>query len=161
MLSASQQDYIEIIYRLELAHGRGNVRISDIAKELGTKLPTVTRTVQKLTGMGVLDHAARQEVSLTETGRQIGAEILHRHEDLVRFFTAILGLSVSQAQADTCQIEHGISGRTAQRLHEFLEYYDSLSDKEQKPFAEFLSSVSDTKKDFNHLPSTKADGWRM
>ena len=47
-LTPAQQDYIETIYSLEKNSGLDKIRITDIANKLGTKLPTVTRTVRKL-----------------------------------------------------------------------------------------------------------------
>jgi DtxR family Mn-dependent transcriptional regulator len=160
MLTPVQEDYIEIICRLELAQGRGGVRITDIATELGTRLPTVTRTVQKLTEVGLLRHAIRQEVHLTPEGRRIGAEIVHRHDDLVAFFTRFLGLTAKESETDACQIEHGLSGKAAQRLHEFMEHFESLSVKEQKQVTRFRRKTSRARKQFSHIPETKTKGWR-
>jgi len=160
-LSAAQQDYIEVIYRLEQELGDTDVRISDIADRLGTRRPTVTRTVKKLTETGLVDHPTRGGVQLTATGRRIAGEIVHRHDDLVRFLVEILGLPDRVAQADAGQIEHGLSPASAQRLHEFLEFFDTLPDAERKPFERFLESVTGGKADFKHLPRNKTEGWRM
>lgn len=160
MLTAAQQDYVEVIYRLEKENGDAGVRISQIADALGTRLPTVTRTVQKLTAMDVVSHDARREVRLTDTGRQIGGEIVHRHEDLVRFFTDVLGLDKAVAERDTCQIEHGLSGRASQRLHEFLEHFLALPESKQRIVTDFLRSASTTNEDFANLPRRRTDGWR-
>ena len=160
MLTAAQQDYIEIIYRLERKMGPGNVRISDIAGELGTRLPTVTRTVKRLTELDFLNHVSRRAVSLTTRGETVAVEILHRHTDLVRFFVDILGITEEQAETDAGQVEHGISGGTAQRLHEFLRYVDRLEPAERAPFERFLTTVSGGKDDFSNLPANKTGGWR-
>ncbi|MBD3403072.1 MarR family transcriptional regulator [candidate division GN15 bacterium] len=160
MLTAAQQDYVEVIYRLELERGDEPVRISDIAERLGTRLPTVTRTVQKLTAAKVVRHDSRKEVTLTEKGRQIGREIVHRHDDLVKFFVQVLGLSEAEAERDTCQIEHGLSGKASQRLHEFLVYLRELGEDERLILERFLESVSKGHKDFEHLPRRLTDGWR-
>ena len=122
--------------------------------------PTVTRTVQKLTAADVVRHDSRKEVALTEKGRQIGREIVHRHDDLVKFFVQVLGLSEVEAERDTCQIEHGLSGKASQRLHEFLVYLRQLDDDERQVFERFLESVSKGHKDFEHLPRRLTDGWR-
>jgi len=160
VLTPTQQDYLEIIHRLESDPTITQVRITDIAEQLGTRLPTVTRTVQKLTELGYLVHAARREVRLSGRGRRMAEEILHRHEDLVHFFTKVLGLEPALADRDACQIEHGLSGTTAQRLHEFLEYLGSLSEEELGVLERFRDAASSGQKDFKHLPSKKTEGWR-
>ena len=161
MLTPAQEDYIESIYRLELSNKTDKIRITDIAEKLGTRLPTVTRTVQKLTSMGFINHSSRKEVSLTDEGRRLGKEILHRHKDLVMFFTEILGISEENARSDACQVEHGVSKETAQRIHEFLEYYSSLDEKDRMFIEKFKTTVYVGKDDFNELPENKTDGWRM
>lgn len=160
MLTAAQQDYIEVIFRLERRPNSDGVRISAIAESLGTRLPTVTRTVQRLTTLGLVRHDARREVALTARGRRIAREIVHRHEDLVRFFVTIFGLSVTEAERDACQIEHGLSGKASQRLHEFLEHVQQLSESDRHVITGYLRSASGGSKDFENLPDRRTDGWR-
>ncbi len=159
-LTPAQQDYMEIIYRLEQANGRGSVRISEIAAELGTRLPTVSRAVRKLTDMGLLEHSLRRAVDLTPVGEKLATEILHRHEDLVQFFTTILGLRGDEAQVNACQLEHGLTNRAAQRLHEFLEFVEELDSKQQELFSRFVKQASRGTQDFNTLSANKTTGWR-
>lgn len=160
MLTSAQQDYLEIIFRLEISSGSSEVTISEIAAELGTKLPTVTRTIAKLTDLGIVNHKPRRGVALSTAGRKIASEVVHRHEDLVEFFVTILGLRQEEAEIDSCQIEHGISGKTAQRLHEFLKYFNSLSKREQRVILEFQRRASRGNSSFRNLPPNKANGWR-
>ena len=159
-LTAAQQDYLEAIYRLELAEGSAGIRISDIAEQLGTRLPTVTRTVQKLTALGFVTHDARKTVHLSAHGRRVATEILHRHKDLVLFLTKILGLETEEAEHDVCQIEHGLSGKAAQRLHEFLLYFNSLNEAERAVVERFRDRATSGKSDFRHLPAGRTVGWR-
>jgi len=81
--------------------------------------------------------------------------------DLVMFFTEILGISEENARSDACQVEHGVSKETAQRIHEFLEYYSSLDEKDRMFIEKFKTTVYVGKDDFNELPENKTDGWRM
>lgn len=161
MLTAVQQDYIEVIHRLELAGGPRTVRLSDIADQLGTKRPTVTRTVSKLTRLGLLVHEPRRVVSLSQSGRRMAAEILHRHEDLAAFFSDVLGMSTADADANACRIEHGLSSRATQRLHEWLEYVSQLPAKEKKVLQRFLNHASGGSSDFSSLPEHNTSGWRI
>ncbi len=159
-LTIAQQDYLEIILRLEQDAEGEQVRITDIATALGTRLPTVTRTIQKLTALGLTEHPNRGGVSLTKTGRTIAAEITHRHEDLFDFFHQVLGLSQEIAERDTCQIEHGLSEESAQRLHEFMDYFHGLDEAGKKVFAEFHSSAGLSKGEFKNIPEIRTAGWR-
>jgi DtxR family Mn-dependent transcriptional regulator len=160
MLTPVQDDYIEIVYLLEKENGPGTVRVTDIANQLGTRLPTVTRTVQRLSRLGYLEHSQRRSVSLSGQGLKVAREIVHRHRDLVWFFTDLLGLPRREAELDACQIEHGVSSRTAQRLHEFLEYVSGLDEKDCEIFERFRRKASGGKKNFRNLPVGRTRGWR-
>ena len=157
-LTASQEDYLETIYRLEGQSAA--IRVSDIAARLGTRLPTVTRTVKRLTRQRLLKHDHRQEVSLSATGRRIAREIVHRHDDLVAFFRDFLGLGDKEAQENACRLEHGLSRKAAQRLHEFLEYWATLSQGERKTIERFLDTASKGHDEFKNISPGKTAGWR-
>lgn len=163
-LTASQQDYLEAVHRLlhpqDENSPRKAVRITDIAIALGTRLPTVTRTVARLTERGLFRHEPRQGVRLTMRGERLASAFVHRHEDLLRFFVLILGLDQETAERDTCQIEHGLSEMSAQRLHEFLEYVDRLTDDAKEPFFRFASRPARSERPFEALPDQKVSGWR-
>jgi len=160
MLTPTQEDYIEVIFRLEETRQTRPVRVTDIASELGTRLPTVTRTIRRLAHLRLVVHPARGAVHLTETGRRMAREILHRHVDLVKFFTDILGLPRPHAEADACQMEHGMSSLTAQRLHEFLDFVETQSIKRRSLFDDFKAGASGGKQDFEFLPEGRTNGWR-
>jgi len=125
-LTPAQQDYLEACHVLERRTGGAPVRITDIAELLGTRLPTVTRSVARLRRMGLLEQQTRGPVRLTEAGRAIAGQLLHRHEDVLRLLTEVLGVSCPLAEKEACLLEHGLSGLSAQRLHEFLLRWDSL-----------------------------------
>ncbi len=160
MITAVQQDYLEIIFRLSSEKNENSVRITDIAKSLETRLPTVSRTVQKLKTKGYVNHKQHGEVSLTKTGQAMALEMVHLHKDLFQFFTNILGLNKKTATSDICQIEHCLSKKTAQRLHEFLEYYNSLSEKEKEVFIKFRTKRHRGQEQFKNLSCEKVPGWR-
>jgi DtxR family Mn-dependent transcriptional regulator len=157
-LTAALQDYLEAIYRLEQRDLR--VRISDIAAELGTKLPTVTRTVRRLTSLGLVAHKDREGVALTAAGARMAHDILHLHEDVVHFLTGVLGLPRELAEIDACQIEHGVSAATAERLHDFLEHFASLDQKSQILLTGRTPQSGRRKKQFGNLSKARVGGWR-
>ncbi len=159
-LTAVQEDYLEAVYRLEIETPGSEVRISDIAAKLGTKPPTVTRAVRRLGALALLLHPLRGRVRLTSRGRKMAAEIVHRHDDVVSFFTGILGLRVNEAEQDACRIEHGLSALTAQRLHDFLEHFDSLPQPEKRRLTGFLKGEMRVNGSFRTITRSRGDGWR-
>ncbi|MBD3257836.1 MarR family transcriptional regulator [candidate division GN15 bacterium] len=159
-LTAAQQDYLEAIYRLEQEQDSGSIRVSDIAERLGTRLPTVSRTVRKLTDAGLLEHPVRGTVSLTPDGRSTAAQFVHRHDDVVEFFRDVLGLTKDEAEENACQIEHGLTNAAAQRLHEFLDFVDSLPEAHRSQLARFARQESTGVSEFDQIESDKTSGWR-
>ncbi|GAB4327132.1 MAG: hypothetical protein Kow0074_22260 [Candidatus Zixiibacteriota bacterium] len=158
ILTAIQEDYLEVIYHL--GQDSDGVRTSDVADRLGCRMPTVSRTVQKMVDMGLVHHKSRGLIRLTKLGESTAENIAHRHRDTVKFLRQILGMTEAQAEADACQIEHGLSPLAAQRLHEFLEYVAMLSDDKRRIISEFARHASESAVDFPHLKHNKSAGWR-
>lgn len=151
--SAAQEDYLETIFALE--QERDEVLVSEIAERLGVQRPPATRAVQALRRMGYVEHEARRKVQLTELGRSVAEALTHRHSDLLYLLTEVLSVPSEVAEADTCQMEHGISPLTAQRLHEFLEHYNALDEQSKANLRAGNSTAA-----FHFLPDGKGAGWR-
>ena len=153
ILSPAQEDYIETIFNLN--GEREKVRVTDIAKRLGVRMPAVTRAVQGLEKIGMVNRDEVHGIRLTSIARKLAGALVHRHSDLVFFLTEVLGVDENTAESDTCQMEHGISPETAQSLHEFLKEYASLDEKIRQQLRS-----SSTKSEFRFLPDGKGSGWR-
>ncbi len=98
-LTSTQEDYIELVFRMT-EDGTEGVRVSDLAEQLGCRMPTVTRTVQYLTEKGYLKHPHRKLISLTEKGAVVAREVAHRHDDVVDFLDIVLGVPREEAEKD-------------------------------------------------------------
>lgn len=157
-LTAIQEDYLEMILRL--SGDQSGVRTTDLAARLGCRLPTVTRTVRRMVEAGYAAHQSRGLIRLTKRGRGAAENIAHRHADTLDFLSRILGLSPEQADVCACQVEHGLSPLAAQRLHEFLEFVQSLDGRRRAVITRFARRASATADDFPFLPTGKTIGWR-
>ena len=158
MLTATQEDYLEAIFRI--TRSERDVHASELATRLGCKLPTVTRTVHKLVELGFVSHESRGTIDLTRSGRAIAEHLVHRHEDLVRFLSDVLGVSEEYAERDACQLEHGMSALASQRLHEWLIHLDGLAPDITASALNFAGRSDDRVPDFDRLPESKTLGWR-
>jgi DtxR family Mn-dependent transcriptional regulator len=158
MLTAAQEDYLEAIHRIE-AEGE-TVQVSLLADRLGCRLPTVTRTLQRLVRLGYVDHQSRGTIHLTETGRSTARHLVHRHEDLVKFLSVVLGLGSAESESNACQLEHGMSPLAAQRLHRWLQHVDNLEIHDKEKVVQFRGRDGDAVPDFDRLPEGKTAGWR-
>ncbi|MCA9519874.1 MAG: metal-dependent transcriptional regulator [Myxococcales bacterium] len=158
MLTPTQEDYIEAIQRISDEYE--TVTVTALAERFGCKLPTVTRTIKRMVEAGYVAHEARGAVTLTREGRRIAHHLVHRHEDMVRFLELVLGLESEQAELDACQLEHGLSALTAQRLHHFLEHLERLPEVQRERLLAFKGRDLDEAPDFETIPDSKQIGWR-
>lgn len=160
MMTSVREDYIEIVFRAQQGSEAEGMRVTDLAEALGCRLPTVTRTVRSLADEGYLAHESRGLVRLTQKGLDVARDIAHRHDDVVAFLTLVLGLSSEQADADACQIEHGLSPLAAERLHAFLNYVDDLPQRDRQAMKRAVTRGANKETVFPHLIDVKAQGWR-
>jgi DtxR family Mn-dependent transcriptional regulator len=158
MLTATQEDYLEAVCRL--AQSGADVQISALANRLNCRLPTVTRTVQKLAELGFVQHESRGKVQLTRVGRATAEHLVHRHDDLVRFLAMVLGMSAAEAEVDACQLEHGMSALAAQRLHRWLKHLSGLTPENRRRVMDFSGRDDPAVPDFYRLPAGRTVGWR-
>ena len=98
------------------------VRAKDLAVRLGLSRPSVTKAVASLSRLGYLTHEPYHTVTLTAKGRQVGREVMRRHQVLRAFLTGVLGVPAEIADEDSCALEHVVSRATLTRLTDFLAF---------------------------------------
>jgi DtxR family manganese transport transcriptional regulator len=112
------EDYVELI--AGLIRDQGEARPVDIAARLGVKLPTVSKSLDRLAREGLVTRAKYRSVFLTDTGRALAAECRRRHEIVVQFLIR-LGLDAETAERDAEGIEHHVSERTLALFRDFAQ----------------------------------------
>ncbi len=119
-ITASMEDYLEMIYRL--AREKGYTRIGDLATALNVQPPSASKMVQKLAEMGYLQFEKYGVIELSKKGREHGRYLLKRHETLERFL-AIIGVK-EQLLEETEKIEHYISPETIGKIMLLVEFME-------------------------------------
>jgi len=71
------ENYLEAIFNL--AKEKRVVRVRDIAKRLGVKMPTVSNMLKTLSDKGLIDYEKYEYLELTGKGSGIGSDIDQRH----------------------------------------------------------------------------------
>jgi len=148
LLTPSMEDYLEMIYRHCLKEGY--VRINHLAKQLNVKASSVTKIVQKLSALELLDYQKYGIIRLTEKGNEIGKFLLDRHNTIETF---LLSIGVKNAVLrDTEMIEHHLSMNTLwniEMLNEFFKKHPEIMEQ----FHQFKKSHHEGYNNFiNHLP---------
>jgi len=121
-ITPTMEDYLEAIYNL--VKEKRVVRVRDIAKKLGVKMPTVTNMLKTLSDKGMIDYEKYEYLELTGKGSDVGSDIDQRHQILRKFLTDILKIDFDQADEDACRMEHAVSPTTLERLVDFMEFIE-------------------------------------
>ena len=114
------EDYIESIYEIGL--NGGDVRVKDIAKQLGVTYPSISGILKKLVEMDLVHHERYGAVTLTQKGEKLGKDIMERHKILFDFMHRILRVPSITAQKDACGMEHSMSPETREAFLSFIRF---------------------------------------
>ncbi|MGP1454152.1 MAG: metal-dependent transcriptional regulator [Treponema sp.] len=135
-ISASQEDYLEVIY--DLSHDTEAVRSIDIAKKIKVSRASVNKRLGLLKEAGFVEHEPYGLVRLTEKGFLVAKNVRERHNALYQFLTDVLDVPADLAAKEACEMEHAISQETSNKLYAYLRTLD----KAPNPTAE----ISETQK---------------
>lgn len=120
MLSRSIEDYIKAIYALEGEEEKASTK--QIAQRLGVKMASVTGMIKHLASEGYVSHTPYYGVQMTERGRAVALGMIRRHRLIELFLSKTLGLSWDEVHNDAEVLEHVVSDRLIERMHEVLGF---------------------------------------
>jgi DtxR family Mn-dependent transcriptional regulator len=121
-LSASLEDYLQAVYRIQGA--KQAARPTDIAVAVGVNNSSVTGALRTLSGRGLVNYAPYDVITLTPEGMRLAEEVVRRHDVLLRFFTDVLNAEAEAAEATACRVEHVVSDEILDRLVRFVEFLE-------------------------------------
>jgi Mn-dependent DtxR family transcriptional regulator/Fe2+ transport system protein FeoA len=119
LTTTSTEDCLEIIAKL--AEKEGHAHVSDIARQLGVKKPSVTATLKTLAEKGLVQYKSYHPVELTRKGSQIASQVMKKHETLKCFLTQCLNLPAEHADSLACKLEHQLDDLAFERLSAFVK----------------------------------------
>ena len=125
-LSPVWEDYLEMICRL--SPRLEPVRIRDLAEALHVTPSSASRMAQSMAVEHLLDFQRYGYITLTETGKSMGAFLLRRHRVVCAFLEKLKG--TADELEETELIEHGISEATVAAMERWL--YEEKEAEEQK-----------------------------
>lgn len=120
MASLTEENYIKSIYTLSQA--TGEVFVSELAKKLLVKLPSVNSMVKRLASKKIVSYAPYKGIKLTEKGRKTALLIIRRHRLAELFLVKVMGLGWEEVHEIAEQLEHVDSPRFYDRIDELLNY---------------------------------------
>ncbi|MFP3869927.1 MAG: metal-dependent transcriptional regulator [Syntrophobacteria bacterium] len=122
-VTPAMEDYLEAIFNL--AKEKRVVRVKDIARRLGVRMPTVTNMLKTLSKRELIHYEKYEYLELTDEGAEIGREIHRRHCVLRSFLMDILNVESEKADKEACEMEHAVSASTLDKLVDFMEFIQS------------------------------------
>ncbi len=117
MLSASMEDYLEMIYRL--SKDTGFTRINELSDALNVHPPSATRMVQKLGLLNLLQYEKYGVILLRAEGKRLGELLLERHNMIESFFQ-LLGINDETILTETEKVEHTLSDETVKCFERYI-----------------------------------------
>jgi Mn-dependent DtxR family transcriptional regulator len=118
-LNTTEETYIETIDAL--IRKLGYAAVTDIAKELGVKSPSVTSMLKKLDSVGFVKYTPYRSVTLTQTGKDL-ADFLRKRQRPLQTFLILIGVNKEGAEEDAFAIEHIVHFPTLDKLSKFVEF---------------------------------------
>lgn len=119
-LTPSEEDYIEMIYRLYLEDS--DIKVARLAKSLNVKTPSASNMVKRLQTKELLIHENYGKLKLTSRGEFIGKTLLLRH-NAIEEFLKIIGVN-NNLHEETEKIEHTISNETLKNIIKLVSFFN-------------------------------------
>lgn len=138
-LTASMEDYLEMIYRL--SQDTGFTRIHELSEALNVQPPSATKMVQKLAEFEFLKYERYGVLVLEKKGELMGRALLRRH-NIVEKLLELFGVSEEEILEETEKIEHTISNETLKHFEEYIGFLESNPMIISK-FNEYIGNISD------------------
>lgn len=120
MGSLTEENYIKSIYALSQV--TGEVLVSELARKLEVKLPSVNSMVKRLATKKLVAYAPYKGVKLTERGKKEALGIVRKHRLAELFLVKVMGLGWEEVHDIAEQLEHVNSERFYNRIDEMLNY---------------------------------------
>jgi Mn-dependent DtxR family transcriptional regulator len=121
LLTASMEDYLEMIYRLSI--NNGFTRIHELSDALNVQPPSATKMVQRLSELNFLKYEKYGVIMLKEEGKKAGESLLRRHK-IIEEFLKLMGVSEDKILEETEKVEHTISSSTVKCFHNYINLFN-------------------------------------
>ncbi|ADC91574.1 metal-dependent transcriptional regulator [Mageeibacillus indolicus] len=121
VLTMSNEDYLEAI--LQLSAHSPSVRSVDVADMLGVSKASVSKAMGVLREAGMIEQPHYGLITLTDEGKAVAGEVLHRHKMLKYFLVHMLGVADNVAEEDACRMEHVISMETRNKWFAYIRQF--------------------------------------
>ena len=130
-LSFTEENYLKSLIHLTLfSKDKNEVGTNELATNLSVKPATVNDMLKKLKEKNLVDYKKYGKISLTESGRLFGMNVIRKHRLWETFLVEKLSFSWDEVHEVAEQLEHIQSSKLVDSLEALLEYpkYDPHGD---------------------------------
>ena len=124
-LTPTRENYLRALYQLSRAGD--SVRLTDLARAQGVRLPTARHAVNCLRDVGLVEQENYRRITLTTAGKRVGREICDRFDLTRKFLIEVLGVTEDVAEREACVMEHHLDDDTLDRLAAFVKHVTSCA----------------------------------
>ena len=140
-LSATLEDYLQAVFRLEKE--KGFARVRDISDALGVAKSAATTALQNLSAKGLVNYAPYEPATMTEEGWQRARKIVLRRRVIEEFLRSVLCLDADRSGEIACGMEHAVDREAMNRLSCFLAFVGQRREAGESWLAEFRQFIDD------------------
>ncbi|GAA5522071.1 metal-dependent transcriptional regulator [Aliifodinibius salicampi] len=119
VLSQAVEDYLKVIYRIELEGNKATT--TKVADALEVSSASATNMVKRLSKMGLVDYESYKGASLTKSGKKIALEIIRHHRLLELYLLEVMGYSWDEVHEEAEKLEHHISEQFEEKIAQLLD----------------------------------------
>lgn len=135
-LTASQEDYLEVI--LKLSSKQTVARVKDIAEQMQVNKSSVTAALKKLAVAKLINYEPYGFITLTQNGKNHAENIANKHKLFATFFIEILQCDPKEANKLACLMEHNASKHIVQQFQQYMEFIENNPQRQHKLNQEFI-----------------------
>lgn len=114
-LTAVAEDYLKVVWGFQ-EWSDEPVTTKDLAERLGVGASTVSETVRRLAGQGLLEHQRYGAITLTEEGQRMALAMVRRHRLIETFLVSELGYTWDEVHDEAEVLEHAVSDLMIERI---------------------------------------------
>ncbi|MCI8411388.1 MAG: metal-dependent transcriptional regulator [Clostridia bacterium] len=126
MISKSLEEYLKTMYVLKKQNG--NVRVTDVAKNMNCTKPSVNKALYSLKDKGLVKYESYGTIELTTEGESIAKKILEAYDIVYLFLKDVLNLESKEAEKEAENIKSVITDDTVNKLAKYVHKVLDLND---------------------------------
>lgn len=118
MVSKALEEYLKTMYILKKQNG--NVRVTDVAKNMSCTKPSVNKALYNLKDNGLVKYESYGTIELTKEGEELAKKILEAYDIVYLFLKEVLHLTSENAEKEAEKIKTVIEDDTINKLAKYV-----------------------------------------